>query len=62
MYVSYLAAHSLELFLLNKTTAIVVQDPENLLHILRALLGEATHLEKLFWAEGVRSWRQKIVI
>lgn len=50
-----LAAHSLELFLLNKTAGIVVQDPENLLHVLGALLGEATQLEELLGAEGVWS-------
>lgn len=50
--------NSLELFLLDKTAAIVVQDGEGLLHILGALLGEATSLEELLGAEGVWCWRR----
>lgn len=51
--VSGLVADSLELFLLNKPTVIVVQHGENLLHVLGALLDKATNLEKLLGAEGV---------
>lgn len=51
-----MTAHSLELFLLNEATAIVVQDRENRLHVLGALLGKATHVEELLGAEGVWCW------
>lgn len=46
--------HSLELFFLDVATAIVVQDAKDLLHFLGALVGEATYLEELLGAEGVR--------
>lgn len=44
---------SLELFFLNVAAAIIVQDGEDLLDILGALLGEATHLEEPLGAEAV---------
>lgn len=50
--------HSLEFFLLDETAAIVVQDGKDLLHLLGALLDEATHLEELLRAEGVWCWRR----
>lgn len=51
--------HSLELLFLNVATAIVVQDAKDLLHFLGALLGEATRLEELLRAEGVRCCRRE---
>lgn len=50
---------SLELFLLNVAAAVVVQDGKDLLDILGALLGEATHLEELLGAEAVRGCTQQ---
>lgn len=57
--VTLLAAHSLELFLLDITAAIVVQDGENLLHVLGGLLGKATHLEELLGAEAIWCCRRR---
>lgn len=54
--VGELTTHSLEFVLLNKPTGIIVQDPENLLHLLGAFFGESTNLEKLLRAEGVWCW------
>lgn len=45
--------HSLKLFFFNKTTVIIVQDCKNLLYVLLALFGEATHLEERLGAESV---------
>lgn len=44
---------SLELFLLDVAAVVIVQDGEDLLDVLGALLGEATHLEELLGAETV---------
>lgn len=44
---------SLELFLLDVAAPVVVQDGKDLLDVLGALVGEATHLEELLGAEAV---------
>lgn len=44
---------SLELLLLDVAAAVVVEDGEDCLDVLGALLGEATHLEELLGAEAV---------
>lgn len=51
--------HSLELLFLDVATAIIIQDAKDLLHFLGALVGEATSLEELLGAEGVRCCKRE---
>lgn len=50
--------HSLEFLFLDVATVIIIQDAKDLLHFLGALVGEATSLEELLGAEGVRCCKE----
>lgn len=45
----------LELFILNETAVVIINVTEDIFHFLGSFWAQATQLEKLFVAEGVRS-------